>query len=82
LLSGRIISLIAAPVFIATKLEAFHDRGGGDFLASHDLEDIVTVVDGRPGVCTSGSLLRETELLAGRRRAAGDTRWCYSRVVG
>lgn len=46
--SGRTIALIAAPVFIGTKLEAFHDRGGGDFLVSHDLEDIVTVVDGRP----------------------------------
>jgi len=46
--SGRVIALIAAPVFIATKLEAFRDRGRGDFLASHDLEDIVTVVDGRP----------------------------------
>lgn len=46
--SGRSIALIAAPVFIATKLEAFRDRGGGDYLASHDLEDIVTVVDGRP----------------------------------
>ena len=45
--SGRAISLIAAPAFIATKLEAFRDRGGGDFLMSHDLEDIVTVVDGR-----------------------------------
>lgn len=45
--SGRNISLIAAPVFIATKLEAFHDRGERDFLASHDLEDIVSVVDGR-----------------------------------
>lgn len=48
--SGHTISLIAAPVFIATKLEAFHDRGGGDFLVSHDLEDIVTVVDGRPAL--------------------------------
>ena len=48
--SGRTIALIAAPVFIATKLEAFHDRGGGDFLVSHDLEDIVTVVDGRPAL--------------------------------
>ena len=45
--SGRVISLIAPPVFIATKLEAFHDRGENDFLGSHDLEDIVTVVDGR-----------------------------------
>lgn len=46
--SGRVIALIAAPVFIATKLEAFRSRGQNDFLASHDLEDIVTVVDGRP----------------------------------
>lgn len=41
------IRLIAAPVFIATKFEAFHDRGKGNFLMSHDLEDIITVVDGR-----------------------------------
>jgi hypothetical protein len=46
--SGRTIALIAAPVFIGTKLEAFRERGGGDFLASHDLEDIITVIDGRP----------------------------------
>ena len=46
--SGRKILLIAPPVFLGTKLEAFRDRGRGDFLASHDLEDIVTVVDGRP----------------------------------
>lgn len=41
------IRLIAAPVFIATKLEAFQGRGNSDFLMSHDLEDIITVVDGR-----------------------------------
>lgn len=46
--SGRSIRLIAPPVFLATKLEAFHGRGGGDFLASHDLEDIAVVIDGRP----------------------------------
>lgn len=40
--------MIAAPVFLATKLEAFADRGQGDYLASHDLEDITTIVDGRP----------------------------------
>ena len=39
---------MTAPLFVATKLEAFSDRGHGDYLASHDLEDIVTVVDGRP----------------------------------
>lgn len=43
-----VIKLIAAPVFIATKLEAFLGRGQGDFLMSHDLEDVVTVIDGRP----------------------------------
>jgi predicted nucleotidyltransferase len=48
--SGRSIKLIAAPVFIATKLEAFNGRGNGDFLVSHDLEDIITVVDGRPAL--------------------------------
>ena len=37
-------------MFIATNLEAFHDRGRGDFLVSHDLEDIVTVIDGRPAL--------------------------------
>ena len=51
--SGQTIKLIAAPVFIATKLEAFKDRGKDasgqpDFLGSHDLEDIITVSDRRP----------------------------------
>lgn len=41
------IRLIPAPVFLATKLEAFDGRGNGDFLFSHDLEDILAVVDGR-----------------------------------
>lgn len=45
--SGTSIRLISAPVLIATKLEAFADRGHGDFLAGHDLEDITTIADGR-----------------------------------
>lgn len=32
---------------MATKLEAFRDRGNNDVYLNHDLEDIVTVVDGR-----------------------------------
>lgn len=32
------------------EVGAFRDRGQGDFLVSHDLEDIVTVVDGRPSL--------------------------------
>lgn len=51
--SGITIKLISAPAFIGTKLEAFKDRGRDvdgrpDFLGSHDLEDIITVVDRRP----------------------------------
>lgn len=41
------IRIVSAPVFIATKLEAFNNRGDGDYRASHDLEDIIAVVDGR-----------------------------------
>lgn len=44
------IRLIAAPAFVATKLAAFTDRGRGDFLMSHDLEDVLNVVDGRPAL--------------------------------
>ncbi len=45
---GLSIRLIAAPLFVATKFEAFADRGNEDLLSSHDLEDIVNVIDGRP----------------------------------
>jgi hypothetical protein len=41
------IRMVSAPYFVATKLEAFKGRGGGDFLWSHDLEDVVSIVDGR-----------------------------------
>ncbi len=41
------IRVISAPYFLATKLEAFHGRGQFDYRMSRDLEDIVTVVDGR-----------------------------------
>jgi hypothetical protein len=44
---GATIRLIAAPVFLGTKLEAFQGRGADDHLASHDLEDVLTVVEGR-----------------------------------
>lgn len=45
---GISIRLVTPPCFIGTKLEAFLDRGNGDYLSSHDLEDVITVVDGRP----------------------------------
>ncbi len=51
--SGRSVQVIAAPAFVATKLEAFAGRGQGDYLFSHDLGDIISVIDGRD------SLLKE-----------------------
>jgi hypothetical protein len=47
---GVTIKLIRAPYFLATKLEAFAGRGEGDYQASHDLEDLITVLDGRAGL--------------------------------
>ena len=41
---------MTAPYFLATKIEAFKGRGRGDFLASHDLEDLIFVIDGRPTI--------------------------------
>jgi predicted nucleotidyltransferase len=47
---GLSIRLVAATCFVATKLVAFLDRGKGDYLESHDLEDVLAVVDGRPAL--------------------------------
>lgn len=48
--SGVTINLITAPLFLATKFDAFAGRGRNDLLGSHDLEDIINVLDGRPEV--------------------------------
>lgn len=48
--SGAAIRLITAPAFLATKFEAFADRGRGDLLGSHDLEDVVSVIASRPQI--------------------------------
>lgn len=53
--SGIDVQMIQAPVFVATKLEAFHGRGQNDHLFSHDLADLISVIDGR------GSLLDECQ---------------------
>lgn len=45
--TGLKLRHLSAPFFVATKLEAFKDRGNNDVYLSHDLEDIITVVDGR-----------------------------------
>ena len=48
--NGKMIRLVSAPYFLITKLEAFDGRGGGDYMLSHDIEDIVAVLDGRPEI--------------------------------
>lgn len=44
------IRVVTPPLFVATKLEAYKGRGDGDPLSSHDIEDILNLVDGRPGL--------------------------------
>ena len=39
--------MVAPPLFVATKLEAYKGRGEDDPLSSHDIEDILNLVDGR-----------------------------------
>ena len=48
--SGKSIRMVSAPYFLITKLEAFEGRGRGDYLLSHDIEDLVAVLDGRPSI--------------------------------
>jgi predicted nucleotidyltransferase len=47
---GLSLRHLSAPHFLATKFEAFKDRGQGDVYLSHDLEDIITVIEGRSAV--------------------------------
>ena len=42
--------VVTAPFFVATKLEAFRGRGRGDYTNSHDLEDLLTVIDCREAI--------------------------------
>jgi len=59
--SGTAIRLVTAPVFLATKFEAFADRGGRDYLFSHDLGDLISVIDGRDEL-TAECRLAEAQL--------------------
>ena len=93
-IAGYDARIVTPPLFIATKLEAFHGRGGDDLFTSHDLEDIIAVVDGRAEII--GSLLKNPDfiealagfLLANRchgvSRSPGTKNGCislYSRIL-
>lgn len=49
-IDGTAIPHIDAPHFIGTKLLAFEGRGKGDLQVSHDLEDLLAVINSRPEV--------------------------------
>jgi hypothetical protein len=53
------IRIVTGPYFLATKIDAFYNRGKGDFIASHDMEDIVTLLDGRPEIVEETSVAPE-----------------------
>lgn len=46
-IAGLSLRVVTAVYFLAMKLEAFHGRGNDDVMGSHDLEDLITVIDGR-----------------------------------
>ncbi len=50
-LKGKKLLVASAPCFLALKLEAFAGRGNNDHIGSRDMDDIVTVIDGRLMLC-------------------------------
>ena len=57
---GLFLKAVSPPYFLATKLEAFKDRGKSDYLGSRDLEDIVTVVNGREEIVAEVAAANES----------------------
>jgi len=57
------IRILDAPHFLASKLEAYRGRGADDAFISHDVEDVVSVVAGRP-VCVEETKAADPELAA------------------
>jgi hypothetical protein len=60
LAGGLKLRHLSAPHFLATKFEAFKDRGNNDVYLSHDLEDIMTVMEGRSAVTREMAAAHET----------------------
>jgi len=56
-----IIKVVPSILFVATKLEAYNGRGNNDPLHSRDVEDILSVIDGRAELVSEFHLVN-TEL--------------------
>jgi hypothetical protein len=48
--SGQKINIFPVTYLLASKIEAFNSRGNRNFYTSHDLEDIVLLMDGCPNL--------------------------------
>ncbi len=79
-----VIHAISAPAFLATKWEAFRDCGADDPFLSHDLEDIITVMAGRPQVIAevASSAADPRRFIAASTRAFLANRWANDIVAG
>lgn len=58
---GIDIAILSAPYFLATKIEAFNNRGNVDFYGSHDFEDIIYLLDNRTNLIEE--ILKSDELV-------------------
>lgn len=47
IIAGRAFKILPFSYFLATKFAAFRGRGSKDARMSHDLEDIITILDGK-----------------------------------
>ena len=59
---GTKAKIATAPFFIAMKLDAFFSRGVGDYWSSHDLEDVISVIDGREEIVEECQLIESDNL--------------------
>lgn len=78
---GERVRIFALPYFLASKIEAFLDRGRGDFLTSPDMEDIISVLDGCAAAAEelAGAPEKVKAYLAGKfREFLGDERFLES----
>lgn len=71
---GLTIRVATATYFLAMKLEAFAGRGSGDYIASHDLEDVIALVDGRDSLIVESKHRPRSSANTYRRRSASSWR--------
>ncbi|WP_428605005.1 hypothetical protein [Sedimenticola sp.] len=79
--SGKSIRMVSAPYFLISKLEAFDGRGQGDYLMSHDIEDVVAVLDGRSELIDEVAAVDPLLIRYWFRCWRNDLMACYRRVV-